>query len=114
MKRPYANPKIEYVRVQSNQNVSDICWAYAKNGKTFYYNVPGYGYAILHVSGKSCDSGVVFQVEFSDPENMTPEEIAAGNAYMQDVINEARATSGNSAEPFSGSPFVATPDPSWS
>lgn len=113
MKRPYANPKIEYVQVQSNQNVSDICWAYAKNGKVFYYNVPGYGYAILHVNGKSCDSGVVFSVEFSDPSNMTSEEIAAGEAYMQKIIADAHNKAGNSAEPFSGSPFVATPDPSW-
>ena len=114
MKRPYVNPKIEYVQVQSNQNVSDICWAYAKNGKTFYYDVPGYGYAILHVKGKSCNSGVVFSVEFSDPDNMTSAQIAAGEAYMQEVIAKAMATAGNSAEPFSSSPFVATPDPSWS
>ena len=114
MKRPYVNPKIEYVQVQSNQNVSDICWAYAKNGKTFYYDVPGYGYAILHVKGKSCNSGVVFSVEFSDSDNMTSAQIAAGEAYMQEVIAKAMATAGNSAEPFSSSPFVATPDPSWS
>ena len=114
MKRPYVNPKIEYVQVQSNQNVSDICWAYAKNGKTFYYNVPGYGHAVLHVVGKSCNSGVVIGVEFSDPSGMTSGEIAAAEAYMQKVIAEAKATAGNRAEPFKGSPFVASPDPSWS
>lgn len=114
MKRPYVNPKIEYVQVQSNQNVSDICWGYAKNGKTFYYDVPGYGYAILHVTGKSCNSGVVFSVEFSDPGNMTSAQIAAGEAYMQKVIAECKAISGNNAEPFKGSPFVPTPDLSWS
>ena len=114
MKRPYVKPKIEYMQVQSDQNVSAICWGYAKNGKTFYYDVPGYGHAILHVTGNSCNSGVVFSVEFSESDNMTSAQIAAGEAYMHEIIAEAKAIAGNRAEPFKGSPFVATPDPSWS
>lgn len=114
MKRPYVNPKIEYVRVQSDQNVSDICWAYAKNGKKFYYDIPGYGYAILHIAGKSCNSGTMIGVEFSDPDGMSSGEIAAAEAYMQKVIAEAKATAGNRAEPFKGSTFADSPDSSWS
>ena len=114
MKRPYVNPRIEYVRVQSNQNVSDICWAYAKNGKKFYYDIPGYGYAILHITGRSCNSGVMIGVEFSDPTGMSSSQIAAAEAYMQGVIAEAKAKAGNNAEPFKGSTFSASPDSSWS
>ena len=114
MKRTYASPKIEYVQVHSNQNVADICWAYGKNGKKFYYDVPGYGYAILKVVGGSCTHSAVIGVEFSDPSGMTSAQIAAAEAYMQQVIAEAKATAGNKAQPFKGSPFDASPDPTWS
>ena len=114
MKRPYASPKIEYVQVHSNQNVADICWAYAKNGKEFYYDIPGYGYAILQIVGGSCTSSAMIGVEFSDPSGMTSSDIAAAEAYMQRVIAEAKATAGNKAQPFKNSPFDASPDPTWS
>ena len=114
MKRAYASPKIEYVQVHSNQNVADICWAYGKNGKTFYYDVPGYGYAILHVTNNSCAKSTVIGVEFSDPQGMTSAQIAAAEAYMQKVIAEAIATAGNKATPFKGSLFAASPDSDWS
>ena len=114
MKRTYASPKIEYVQVHSNQNVADICWAYGKNGKKFYYDIPGYGYAILHVTNRSCASSTIIGVEFSDPSGMTSNDIAAAEAYMQRVIAEAKATAGNNAQPFKSSPFDASPDPTWS
>ena len=114
MKRTYECPKMEYVLVQSEQNVADICWAYAKNGKDFYYDIPGYGYAILHVVGRSCNTGTVIAVEFSDPTGMTSAQIAAAEEYMQDVIAQAKATAGNNAQPFKGSQFVGNPDLDWS
>ena len=114
MKRPYASPKIEYVQVHSNQNVADICWAYAQNGKKFYYDIPGYGHAILKVVGGSCNHSAVIGVEFSDPSGMSSSDIAAAEAYMQQVIAEAKAIAGNKAQPFKSSPFTASPDPSWS
>ena len=114
MKRTYASPKIEYVQVHSNQNVADICWAYGKNGKEFYYDIPGYGHAILHVTDKSCASTTLIGVEFSDSASMTSAQIAAAEAYMQKVIAESKAIAGNNAQPFKDSPYVATPDPSWS
>ena len=114
MKRPYECPKIEYVLVQSNQNVAAICWSYAKNGKDFYYDVPGYGYAIMHVVGNACNSGTVIAVEFSDPTGMTSAQIAAAEAYMQDIIAQAKATAGNNSTSFKGSQFVSSPDSDWS
>ena len=114
MKRTYATPTIEYVQVRSNQNVADICWAYAKNGKNFYYDIPGYGYAILNVVGRNCNKGTVIGVEFSDPSGMTSAQIAAAEAYMQEVIAEAKAIAGNNAQPFKSSPFVSSPDSDWS
>ena len=114
MKRTYASPKIEYVQVRSNQNVADICWAYGKNGKKFYYDIPGYGYAILHVTTRNCASSTIIGVEFSDPAGMTSAQIAAAEAYMQKVVAESKAAAGNNAQPFKSSPYVASPDPDWS
>ena len=114
MKRPYASPTIEYVQVQSSQKVSDICWAYGKNGKNFYYDIPGYGYAILHVTNRSCASSTLIGVEFSESANMTSAQIAAAEAYMQQVIAESKALAGNNAQPFKSSPYSASPDPDWS
>ena len=53
-------------------------------------------------------------VEFSDPSGMSSSDIAAAEAYMQQVIAEAKATAGNKAQPFKGSKFVASPDSDWS
>lgn len=114
MKRIYAKPNMRSVPIVSGQAVADICWAYAKNGKSFYYDVPGRGYAILQItSSRGCDGGTLFDIDYSEA-NLTPEEIASFDAYMEKIIAQAKATAGNSAEPFKGSPFSSSADPSWS
>ena len=114
MKRPYEKPNIQCVTIASEQAVADICWAYASNKQPFYYNVPGRGYAILKiVSSGGCSSGVLFDIDYSETD-LTPEEMASFDAYMEKVIAQAKAQAGNNATPFKGSPFSGTEDPTWS
>ena len=114
MKRVYEKPNIQCVHNASEQAVADVCWAYAKNKQPFYYNVPGRGYAILKIaSGGGCNGGVLFDIDYSETD-LTPEEIASFDAYMEKVIAQAKAQAGNNATPFKGSPFSADEDPTWS
>lgn len=114
MKRKYEKPYLQWVAMQSNEAVADICWAYARNGKDFYHDVPGIGYAILTVTGKSgCDNKATFVYEFSNP-HLTASQRAEAQAYIEKVIAEAKATAGNKASSYKGSPFTQNPDVSWS
>lgn len=114
MKRFYEKPNMQCVPIVSGQAVADICWAYAKNSKPFYYNVPGRGYAILKiVSNGGCNGGILFDIDYSES-NLTPDEMASFDAHMERVIAQAIASAGNTAEPFKGSPFSGVTDPTWS
>ena len=115
MKNEYVKPSMQWVPMRSNDAVADVCWAYAKNGKDFYHDIPGYGHAILRItSNGGCNGGVLFAVEFSDP-NMTSAQIASAKAYMDKVIAQAKAESGGGkATSYKGSPFEGSVSPSWS
>ena len=113
MKREYVSPSMEWVSMRSTEAIADVCWAYAKNGKDFYHDIPGYGYAILHIVGGGCSKGTLFAVEFSDP-TMTSQQVADAKAYMDKILAEAVAKSGNNATAYKQSDFEARVDPSWS
>ena len=116
MKREYVSPSLQWVAMRSSEAVADICWGYANNGKTFYHDIPGLGYAILNIiSSGGCKADIVFVVEFSNGEQMTPSQRAAAQAYIDQAIAEAKAKAGGgNASSYKGSPFVASPDHSWS
>lgn len=115
MKREYVSPSLQWVAMRSSDAVADICWAYARNGKDFYHDIPGMGYAILKiVSSGGCKADVVFVVEFSSGEQMTASQMAAAQSYIDKVIADAKAKAGNKASNYKGSVFVASPDYSWS
>ena len=116
MKRKYEKPHLQWVAMQSNEPVADICWGYANNGQPFYHDIPGLGYAILEiVSQGGCKADLVFVVEFSNGDQMTATERAAAQAYIDKAIAKAKAESGSgNTSSYKGSPFVADPSPSWS
>ena len=116
MKREYESPSLQWVAMQSGEAVADICWGYANNGKTFYHDIPGMGYAILNIiSSGGCKADLVFVVEFSNGEEMTAAQRAAAQAYIDKAIATAKAQSGGGkASSYKGSPFVSNPSPSWS
>ena len=116
MKREYVSPSMQWVAMRSNEAVADICWGYANNGKKFYHDIPGMGYAIIKItSSGGCKANLVFVVEFSDGTQMTPTEKATAQAYIDKVIAQAKAQSGGgNASNYKGSPFSASPDTSWS
>lgn len=114
MKRVYEKPAMQWVAMQSNEAIADICWAYARNGKDFFHDIPGVGYAILSiVDSKGCDNKATFVYEFSNP-HLTAAQRAAAQSYIEKVIAEAKATAGNKASNYKGSSFVSSPDASWS
>ena len=103
----YEKPLMKFVLLTANSAVADVCWAYARNSKEFYYNTSGPGYAkiVMNPGAKGCDGGTIASVEYLNGATEDKRaEIDAGVALA----------TGNSAEPFKGSPFSATPDPSWS
>lgn len=115
MKRPYVKPKIERVPIRPDQAVADICWAYAKNGKPFYYDVPGVGYAQIHAVAKGgCSSATDFTVEIFADRPMTSAQIAQAEQFILQHINESVALAGNKPSPFKGSDFSKSPSPDWS
>lgn len=114
MKRVYEKPAMQWVVMQSNEAIADVCWAYAQNGKDFYHDIPGVGHAILTIVDSSgCDNQATFVYEFSNA-HLTATERASAQSYMEQVIAEAKAKAGNKASNYKGSPFVAKPDYSWS
>ena len=116
MKREYERPSLQWVAMRSNEAVADICWGYANNGKKFYHDIPGMGYAIIKISSSGgCKANLVFVVEFSDGRQMSESERIAAQAYIDKVIAQAKAESGGGkASNYKGSPFSASPDYSWS
>lgn len=114
MKREYVSPSLQWVAMRSSDAVADICWAYARNGKDFFHDIPGVGHAILTITGGSgCDNKATFVYEFSNP-HLTASQRAQAQAYIEKVIAEAKATAGNKASSYKGSPFTQNPDVSWS
>ena len=114
MKREYEKPRLQWVTMEANEAIADICWAYAKNGKDFYHDIPGVGYAILTITGGSgCDNKATFVYEFSNP-HLTAAQRAAAQAYIEKVIAEAKAKAGGKASSYKGSVFVSSPETSWS
>ena len=116
MKREYERPSLQWVAMEADKAVADICWGYANNGKNFYHDIPGMGYAILKiVSQGGCKADLVFVVEFSNGAQMTAAQRAAAQAYIDKAIATAKANSGGGkASNYKGSPFVSSPDVSWS
>lgn len=116
MKREYVRPSLQWVAMEANEAVADICWGYANNGKEFYHDIPGMGYAILEiVSSGGCKADLVFVVEFSNGAQMTAAQKAAAQAYIDKAIATAKAQSGSgNVSSYKGSPFVDNPSPSWS
>lgn len=105
-KKIYSEPKSRFVQMRGAQAVADVCWAFAKNGKEFYYNTSGPGYAkITMTTTGGCDGGIIANVEY----------INGATADKRSEIDDAVALAGgNSAEPFKGSPFSDKVDNSWS
>lgn len=114
MKREYKKPLMQRVTMHPSEDIAAVCWGHAPSKKTFYHDIPGLGYAILHMEGSNCDSGNVILVEFPTDLGLTSAQIAAGRAYMEERIAYARATAGNSGEPYKGSIFSAKVDKNWS
>lgn len=105
-KRCYVEPKSSFVRMRGAAAVADVCWAYANNGKEFYYNTSGPGYAkITLTTTGGCNGATIANVEYSD--KVTGDKRAEIEAAVA-------SAGGNNAEPFSGSPFSQKVDPSWS
>lgn len=105
-KKTYSEPKSRFVQMRGAQAVADVCWAFAKNGKEFYYNTSGPGHVkITMTTTGGCDGGTIASVEYL-------------NGATEDKRSEIEAAvalaGGNSAEPFKGSPFAQNPDPTWS
>lgn len=115
MKREYKKPFFQRVTMHGNTDVAAICWAYAKNGKDFYHDIPGLGYAILHFgTSNGCNGGALIVVEFPTNLGLTSEQIAKGKAYMEKRIAQAQAEAGNNAEPYKGSTFSNKVESNWS
>lgn len=115
MKKEYVKPSVQWVSMRSSEAVADICWAYARNGKDFFHDIPGYGYCIITIQGGSgCDANAVFVLQYSNP-NMTDAQRQQAESYMQGVIAQAKAEAGNKASSYKNSNhFSKNPDPSWS
>ena len=113
MKRAYHSPQMQWVPVCSNSAVADVCWAYAKNVKPFYYNTYGRGYAALYAMGGSCDKNVFFEIRYY-PEDLSPAEKALADADMQAVIARVMAEMPQKPTNYKGSVFSPSIDPDWS
>lgn len=113
MKRTYNSPEMHWVPVCSNSAVADVCWAYANNGKPFYYNTYGKGYAELYAMGGKCNKNVFFEIRYY-PEDLSAEEKAIADADMQRVIAQVTAEMPQKPNNYKGSSFSPSVDPSWS
>ena len=115
MKREYKKPLVQRVIMCPSEDIAAICWAFAKNGKNFYHDIPGLGYAILHFeTTNGCNGGALIIVEFPTDLGLTSEQIARGKDYMEKRIAQAQAEAGNNAEPYNGSTFQNKVDSNWS
>ncbi|MBQ2974711.1 MAG: hypothetical protein IJE19_10180 [Clostridia bacterium] len=105
----YEKPQLNFVATRSTDSVADICWAFATGhfGQPFYYDIPGTGYAELAIfeTTNGCTGAVVSIVAYHNGATIADEA----------VVREAIAMGGGSkAQPFKGSPFETSVDPSWS
>lgn len=93
--------------------VADVCWAYGKNNKDFFYNTSGPGYVKINMqAGNGCDGSTISSVQWYNPATSAFEAASASQiAQVQAGVDLAQ---GNSAEPFKGSPFSDKADSSWS
>ena len=111
-KKTYSEPKSRFVQMRGAQAVADVCWAYVNNGKEFFYNTSGHGYAKITMqkgTGNGCDGAAITSVEYIGI------DATADVAVLRKEIDAAVALAGgNSAEPFSGSPFVSKVGKDWS
>ena len=105
----YEKPKMKFVSTQAEDAVADICWAYATGhlGQSMYYDVSGAGYAeiAIYETTGGCTGAIVTIVAYHD---------GATSASEQEVREAIAKGGGSKAQPFKGSPFESSPDPSWS
>lgn len=113
MKREYNSPTMYWVPICSSRAVADVCWAYAKNVKPFYYNTYGNGYAELYAMGGSCKRDMTFEIRYM-PEDMSAEDKKRADEDMQKVIARVLASLPNNPNNYKGSIFSPTVDPTWS
>lgn len=105
-KRCYVEPKSSFVRMRGAAAVADRCWSYAKNGKEFYYNTSGPGYAkITLTTTGGCNGATIADVEYFN---------GATEAKRAEIEAVVASAGGNSAENFLGSPFSHKANPGWS
>ena len=97
--------------VRSSDAVADVCWGYANNGKPFYYNTYGAGYAELYIGGQKCTEQINFVIVYH---NMTAETQEIAAADMERVIEQAKRESASNTNSFKGSPFSPDVGPTWS
>ena len=117
MKQKYEKPAAKWIDIRSKQSVAEVCWGYVSSGQEFYHDIPGYGYAIMKVYAdkKGCKGDIYFTVEFSNAANMTSEQIAKAQAYIDKVAAHAKAESAaGNPSPYKKSPFNAGIDSTWS
>ncbi|MDD6276745.1 MAG: hypothetical protein PUB20_07985 [Clostridia bacterium] len=113
MKRKYVEPQTKFVATRASGALADVCWAYGKNGKEFFYNTSGPGYVKINMqAGNGCDGSTIASIQWYDPSiSGYTDATAAQIAEVQAGVDMA---TGNSAEPFKGSPFSNSVDSSWS
>ena len=107
MKKTYSTPSVRFKSIRLNENISDICWAYAAGhvGEKLYWDADPTksGYVSFAFNTKSnCDSAT--------------ESYITVYTWLNDITSQSAARAriitlpgGNSAEPFKGSPFSKTP-----
>lgn len=113
MKKAYEKPSLEWIPIRPEQPVAAPCWANAGK-KPIYHDVPGKGYAEVHLSKGGCGKATIVAVIFPDATHMTSQEKEAAEAWFMQHLAEKMAAAGNNMAPFKGSEFTTSPDPDWS
>lgn len=112
MKKAYEKPSLEWIPIRPEQPVAAPCWANSGK-KPMYHDVPGHGYAEVHMTG-GCGKATIVTVTFPDAAHMTSQEKEAAEAWFMQHLAEKMAAAGNNMAPFKGNEFTTRPDPEWS